>query len=162
MTPWTTACQASLSFTVSWSLLKLMSIESMIPSNHLLLCHPLLLLPSIFPSITVFSKESDLHIRCQSIGASTSASFLPMNIQGWFPLGLTCLISLAGLSSWNAQESSPAPQFKSINSSVICLLYSPTLISMHNYWKNHRFDYTDFCQQNDPIFISHQTSSLTH
>ena len=62
MTPWTAAHQASLSFTISWSLLKLMSIESMMPSNHLVLCHPLLLLPSIFPSISVFSKELALHI----------------------------------------------------------------------------------------------------
>ena len=62
-TPWTAACQASLSITISWSLLKLMSIESVMPSNHLLLCHPLLLLPSIFPSIRVFSNESALHIR---------------------------------------------------------------------------------------------------
>ena len=63
VTPWTVACQASLSITNSWSLLKLMPIESVIPSNHLILCHPLLLLPSIFPSIRVFSNESVLHIR---------------------------------------------------------------------------------------------------
>ena len=63
VTPWTAACQASLSFTISRSLLKLMSIESVMPSNHLILCHPLLLLPSIFPSIRVFSNESALHIR---------------------------------------------------------------------------------------------------
>ena len=63
VTPWTTARQASLSITNSWSLPKLMSIESVMPSNHLILCHPLLLLPSIFPSIRVFSKESVLHIR---------------------------------------------------------------------------------------------------
>ena len=62
-TPWTAACQASLSITNSWSLLKLISVESVIPSNHLILCRPLLLLPSIFPSIRVFSKESALHIR---------------------------------------------------------------------------------------------------
>ena len=63
MTPWTAACQASLSITNSWSLLKLMSTESMMPSNHLILCHPLFLPPSIFPSIRVFSNESALHIR---------------------------------------------------------------------------------------------------
>ena len=62
-TPWTAALQAAPSFTVSWSLLKLMSIESVMPSNHLILCHPLLLLPSIFPSISVFSSELALHIR---------------------------------------------------------------------------------------------------
>ena len=88
----TAACQASLSFNISWSLLKLISIESMMPSNHLILCS-LLLWPLIFPSIRVFSNES-AHIRCQSIGASASTSVFPMNIQGWFPLGLTGLISL--------------------------------------------------------------------
>ena len=86
--------QASLSFTVSQSLLKLMSTESVMQSNHLILCHLLLLLPPIFPSIRVFSDKSALCIKCQSIGASALASFLPVNIQGWFPLGLTGLISL--------------------------------------------------------------------
>jgi len=93
-TPWTAAHQASLSCTISQSLLKLMSIESMMPSNHLILYCPFLLLPSIFPSIRVFSSESTLLIGGQSIGASASASVLPMNIQGWFPLGLTGWIFL--------------------------------------------------------------------
>ena len=91
-TLWTVSHQDSLSFTISWSLLKLISSESVIPSNHLILCHSLLLLPSIFPSIWVFSNESALRICGQSMGAS--ASVLPVNIQGWFPLGLTRLISL--------------------------------------------------------------------
>ena len=78
--PWSAACQASLSITKSQSLLKLMSIELVMPSNHLILCCPLLL-PSIFPSIRAFSKDSVLHIRWSSIGASASASVLPMNIQ---------------------------------------------------------------------------------
>ena len=96
VTLWTAACQAPLSSTISWNLLKFMFSESVILSNHLLLpltipCHPLLLLPSIFPSIRVFSNESALCIGGQSIGAS--ASVLPMNIQGLFLLGLTCLIS---------------------------------------------------------------------
>ena len=88
------ACQAFLSFTIPWSLLKLISIESVMPSNHLILCHPLFLLPSIFPSNRVFSNELALCIRWPSIGASASASasVLPMNIQDWFPLGLTGLI----------------------------------------------------------------------
>ena len=90
-TPWTEARQASLFITSSRSLLKTMSIESVMPSNHVILCCPLLLLPSIFPSIRVFSNGSVLHI---SIGVSASASVLPMNIQDWFPLGLTGLISL--------------------------------------------------------------------
>ena len=93
-TPWITAHQASLSFNSSQTLLKLMSIESVMPSNHLILCHRLLLLPSIIPSIRVFSNELPLHIGGQSTGASASASLLPMNIQGQFPLGLTGLISL--------------------------------------------------------------------
>ena len=77
VTPWTATSQASLSFTISWSLLKLMSIESVMPSSHLILCRPLLLLPSIFPSIRVFSNRSDLHIRwpkCWSFSFSISPS----------------------------------------------------------------------------------------
>ena len=93
-TPWTAAHQASLSCTISQSLLKLMSIESMMPSNHLIFYCPFLLLPSIFLSIRVFSNESTLLIGGQSIVASASASVLPRNIQGWFPLGLTGLIFL--------------------------------------------------------------------
>ena len=91
MTPWTAAHQTSLSITNSWSLLKLMFIESVMPSNHLILCRPLLLPPSILPSIRVFSNES---ILCQSIGVSASASVLPMNTQDQFPLGWTSWISL--------------------------------------------------------------------
>ena len=90
-TPWTTACQASLSITNSWSLPKLMSIE--LPSNHLILCHPLLLLPSIFPSIRVFSNESALRIRWPKYwGFSFNIS--PSNTQDWSPLGWTGWISL--------------------------------------------------------------------
>ena len=92
--PWNAACQASLSFIVSQGLLKLMSIELVMPSNHLVLCHPLLLLPSIFPSIRIFSNKSALCIFGHSVGTSASASIPPMNIQDWFPLGLTDLISL--------------------------------------------------------------------
>ena len=93
-TPWTAAYPASLSITSSQSLLRLMSIELVMVSNHLILCHSLLLLPSIFPSIRVFSNELVLHIGGQSTGASASASVLPMNIEGWFPLRLASLISL--------------------------------------------------------------------
>ena len=107
-TPWTAACQASLSFTISRSLFELMSIESMMPSNHLVLCCPLLL-PSVFPISSVFPNDLALPI---SIGASASASVLPMNIQGWYPLGLTGLSPCCTMIS---KESSPAPQFKSIN-----------------------------------------------
>ena len=95
-TPWTAARQASLSITKCQSLLKLMSIESVIPSNHPILCRSLLLPPSIFPSIRVFSSESVLWIRWPK---SAKASILPMNIQDWFPLGWTGWILLSkGLS----------------------------------------------------------------
>ena len=106
VTPWITACQASLSITDSQNLLKLVSIESMMPSSHLILCHPLLLLPPIPLSIRVFSNELTLHMRwpkywsfnfsisAWSFEASASASALPVNIQGWFPLGLTGFIYL--------------------------------------------------------------------
>ena len=80
VTPWTAARQASLSFTISWILLKLMSIESMMSSNHIILCHPLLLLSSIFPSIKVFSISQLFTVGVQSIGASVSVSALLMNI----------------------------------------------------------------------------------
>ena len=93
-TPWTAARQASLSITNSQSLLKLMSIELVMPQNHLILCHPLLLLSSIFPSIRVFPMSQFFASGSQSIGVSASASVLPMNIQDWFPLGWTGWIAL--------------------------------------------------------------------
>ena len=93
VTPWPVAHQASLSFTVSQSLFKLMSIKSVMPSNHLILCHPLLLLPLIFPSIKVFSNELALHIRWPKYW-SFNFSISPSNIQNWFPLGLMGFISL--------------------------------------------------------------------
>ena len=82
----------------------------------------------------------------QRIGASASASVLPVNIQGWFPSGLTSLISLL---SRDFQVSSPTLQFKSMNSLMLSLLYGPTLTSLHDYWKNHSFDYMDLCWQSD-------------
>ena len=101
VTPWTAACRASLSITNSWSILKLMSIELVMPSNHLIICHPLLLLPLICPSIRVFQMSQFFSSGGQSIGVSASASVLSMNIQDWFPLGWTGWISLLfkGLSS---------------------------------------------------------------
>ena len=98
--PWTAAQQASLSITNSRSPPKPISIETVMPSNHLILCRPLLLLPAIFPSIRVFSNESTLCIRGPNYGVSASASVLPMNIQNWFPLGWTGWILLVskGLS----------------------------------------------------------------
>ena len=98
-TLWTAAHQASLSFTLSQSLLKFMSIVSVMPSNHLILCRPLLLLPSIFASIKVFSSELALPIRWPKYWSFSWVSVLPMNIQGLFPLGLTGLISLQSKKS---------------------------------------------------------------
>ena len=118
VTPWAAAHQASLSFTISQSLLKLMSTESAMPSNHLILCCPLLLLSSIFPSNRVFSNESALQSGGQSIGAS--ASVFPINIQGWFLLGLTGLISLLSkrLSRVFSSTIIWKPQFFSTQSSL--------------------------------------------
>ena len=137
VTPWTAACQASLSITNPWSLCKLMSIELVMTSNHLILCCSLFLLPSIFPSIRVFSNESVLCIRWPKFGVSASASVLPMNIQDWFPLGWT---GGSPCSPRDSQESSPTPQFKSIRSLALSFLYSPTLTSIHDYWKNYNLD----------------------
>ena len=91
--PWIAACQAYLSITNSRSSPRLRSIEWVMPSSHLILCHPLLLLPPIPPSIRVFSSESTLHLGGQRIGVSALASVLPMNIQNGFPLGWTGWIS---------------------------------------------------------------------
>ena len=123
---WTIARQASLSFTVSQSLLKLMSIQSVMPFSHLILCHPLLL-PQSFSVSGPFPMSWLFASGFQSTRASASASVLPMNIQGWLHLGLTGLISLL------TKESSPAPQFESISSLALSLLYGPTLTSVHDY-----------------------------
>ena len=135
--PWTAACQASLSITNSWSLLKLMSIASVMPSNHLILRHPLFLLPSIFPSIRVFSNESVLLIRWPKYW-SFSFNISPSNEYSGLISFRTDWLDL--LQSKNSQESSPTPQFKSINSSAPSFLYCPTFTSIHDYWKNHHFD----------------------
>ena len=97
VTPWTAACKASLSFTVSLNLLRFLSIKSVMPSNHLILYRPLLLLPAVFPSIRVFSRESVLCIMRPECWASNSAPSFQWLFQGWFPLGWTGLISLKRL-----------------------------------------------------------------
>ena len=94
VTPWTAAHQASLSITNSWSLLKLISIESVMPSNHLIICHLLSSCLQSFPASGSFPVSQFFASGSQSIGALASASVLPMDIQGWFPLGLTNLIAL--------------------------------------------------------------------
>ena len=138
VTPWTVARQASLSITNSQSPPKLMSIESVMPSNYLILCHPLLLPPSIFPSIRVFSNESALCIRWSKYW-SFSFTISPSNEYSGmisFRMDWLDLLAVQGTS----QESSPTPQFNSINSLVLSFLYSPTLTSIHDYWKNHSLD----------------------
>ena len=136
-TPWTAAHQASLSITNSGSLFKLMSIESVMSSNHLILRHPLLLLPSIFPSIRVFSNESVLHIRWSKYW-SFSFSIRPSNeYSGLISFRIDWLDLIAVQETL---KSPPTPQFKSINSSSLSFLYSPTLTSIHDYWKNHSLD----------------------
>ena len=113
------------------------AIESVMPSNHLILCHPLLLLPSIFPSIRIFSNESVLPIRWPKYW-SFSYNISPSNeYSGLISFKMDWLDLLAVQDS---QESSPTPQFKSISSSALSFLYSPTLISIHDYLKNHNFD----------------------
>ena len=97
-----------------------------------------------FPASGSFSMSWLFASGGQSIGASASASVLPMNIQGWFPLGLTGWISL---QSKDCQESSPAPQLKGISSLALSLFYCPALTPIHNYWENHNFDYTDLYRQ---------------
>jgi len=142
-TPWTMARQASLSITNSWSLLQLMSIESVMPSNHLILCRPRLLLASTFPSIRVFSNDSDLRIRCPKYW-SFSFSISPSNKYSGLISFSDGLIG-SPCSPRDSQESSPAPQFKIISSLALSFLYSPTLTSIYDYWKNHSFDWTELC-----------------
>ena len=145
VTPWSAACQASLSITNSRSLLKLMSIESVMPSNHLIICHPLFSshLQS-FPASGSFQMSQFFASDGQSTGVSVSASVLPMNIQDWSPLGRIGWISLRskGLSRVFSQ-------FKSIHSSALSFLYSPTLKTIHDYWKNHCLDEMDLCWQSN-------------
>ena len=146
VTPWTVAHQASLSFTIPWSLLKLMSIESVMPSNHLILCCPLLLLPSVIPSIRVFSSESALHIRWSkywsfsfSISPSSEYSRLISSKIDWFDL-----FDLQGTLNILLQNHN-----SKFNSLLLNLLCGPTLTSVHDYWKNHTFDYAELCLQTD-------------
>ena len=139
-----------LSFTLCPSFLKYMSFESAMLSNYLILCCPLLLLPSIFPSIRIFSNELALCIRWPNYW-SFSFNTIPSNEQSE-------LISVRidwQLTDWSpdsprySQEFSPTPQFKSINYLVLSLLQGPTLTSLHDYWENHSFDYMELCQKSD-------------
>ena len=138
-TPWTAAHQASLAITNSWSLLKLLSIELVMSFNHLILCRPLLLLPSIFPSIRVFSNESILHIRWPKYW-SFNFSISPSNEHSGmisFRLDWLDLLAVQGTLKSLLQHHT---QFKSINSLMLIFPYSPTLTSIYDYWKNRSLD----------------------
>ena len=113
VTPWSSACLTSLSSTISWILLKFKSIELVMLANHLILCHPVSFYLQSFPASGSFPMSRLLTSGSQSNLASALAAVLPMNIQGWFPLGL---LVWSPCSPRDSQESSPAPQFKSINS----------------------------------------------
>ena len=127
--PWTAACQTSLSITNSWSSLRLMSIESVMPSSHLILCRPLLLLPLIPPkSSHQVAKVLEFQLQHQSFQWTPRTDLLQNGL-----VGSPC-------SPRDSQESSPTPQRKSINSLVLSFLYSPTLTSIHDHWKNHSLD----------------------
>ena len=133
-TPWTAARQASLSFTVSQSLLKLMSVELVMPSNHLILYHPLLLLPTLFPNIRVFSNEFALQMaRVLELQLQSSQWIFRIDFLYDWLVWSPC-------SPRSSQESSPGLQFESINSSALSLPYDPTLTSILDHWKNHSFN----------------------
>ena len=129
-TPWTAAHQASLFITNSWSLLKLMSIKLVIPSNHLILS-------SLSPPAFKLSQHRGLFQWVSSL--HQVAKVLELQHQSWL-VGSPC-------SPRDSQEFSPMPQFKSINSLTFSLLYGPTLPSIHVHWKTHSFDYMNLCQQ---------------
>ena len=147
---WTAAHQASLSITSpKFAHTLVHRVGDAIQPSHPL--SSLLRLPSIFPSIRVFSNESALCIRWPQYWNFSFTSVLPKNIQDSFPLGLTGLISfrVQGIPLRDSEEFSPAPQLENINPLAFSLLYGPTLTSIHDYWKNHSFDYTDLCQQSN-------------
>ena len=137
VTLWTAAHQASLSITNSWSTPKPMSIESVMPSNHLILCHPLLLLPSIFPSLRDFSSESAHHIRRPKYW-NVSFNINPTNEHPGlisFRMDWSDLLAVQGTLKSLLQHHD-----SSINSSVLSFLCSSTLTSIHDHWKNHSLD----------------------
>ena len=135
--PWTAAPQATLFITNSQSVLKFISTKSVMPSSHLILCHPLLLPPPIPPSVISFPISQFFAWGSQSIGASASASVLPVNTQDWSPLGWTGWISLQskGLSRVFSNTTVQMHQFFGTQ-----LFYSTALTSIHDHWKNHSLD----------------------
>ena len=141
-TPWTTACQTSLSFTIFQSLIKFMSIESVMLSNHLILCHAFTFCPQSFPASESFPISQLFTLGDQSTGTSASASVLPMNIQGLisFRIDWLDLLAVQGTLKNLLQHLNS----KALILSVLSLLYGPTFI-IHDYWKNHVIDFPDLC-----------------
>ena len=133
MTPWTAALQAPLSSAFCQSLLRFITIESVKLFNHLFLCCSLLLLPSVLPSIRVFSNKLPLHIR-QPKYWSFSFSISPSNE---YSRSISFRIGLVSLQSKGLSRVLSSVKFKSINSSALTLLHGPTLTCIHDYWKNH-------------------------
>ena len=132
-TPWIAAHQASLSITNSRSLLKLMSIKSVMPSNHLILCCPLPLLPPIPPSIRSFPVSQFFTSGSQSIGVTASASVLPMNTQDWSTLGWTGWNSLQSKGLWRVFSNTTVEKHRFFSAQ---LFYGPALTSIYDFWKN--------------------------
>ena len=146
VTPWTAASQASLSFINSWSLSKLMSVESVMPSNHLILCHPLLSCLQSFPASGSFPRSQFFKSGGQSTGVSASASVLSMNSQDWFPLGL---IGLILLFKGHSRVFLSTTVQKQILWCLVLVFFIFQLSYLHANWKNHSFDYMYLCWLND-------------
>ena len=148
-TPWTAACQGSLSIT-TLGVYSNSCIESVMPSNNLIFCHPLLLLPSIFPSISVSSDESALHIRWPKYWSFSFNISLSNEHSGLisFRMDWLDLLAVQGTRKSLLQHHSSKPSILQH-----CFIYSPTLTYIHDYWKNYSFDYTDLCRQSDEPFL---------
>ena len=156
-TLWTAARQVPLSFAISWCLLKFILIESVIPSNHFILCCPLLFLPSIFPNIKVFANESALCISWPKY-CSASFSISPSNeCSGLISFRIDCfdLLAIQGtLKSLLQHQSSKASIL--LWKKALSFLYDPALTSIHDYWKNHSFNYMDLCGQNNGTTLAEE------
>ena len=139
---WTIAYQAPVYSTVSQNLLKFISIESVMLSNHLILCHPLLFLPAIFPSIRIFSSELTLHIRCWSFSISPSNEYSGLIS---FRIDWLDLLAVQGTLKSLLQHHN----LKASISSALSLHYGLTLTSVHDSWKKHSFNHMDFCRQSN-------------
>ena len=153
VTPWTVAHQASLSLTISQSVPKFVLIVSVMLSSHLILWCPLLLLPSIFPSIRDFSNELSVHIGWPKYWSFSFSIVLPMTIQGWFQDWLIW----SPCCPRDSQKSFPAPQFKGTDFLAVHLLYNSALTTIYDHWEDHTLDYMDLCWQSN-VSVSQYTT----